>query len=169
MMINTRTEFARDAAGGDAHRPFAAPLVSWPGGTWPPSARSVREQADAPGRLPSLVATLPRCTRSLDHRDSARIRVVTVVRPAHTEPWLRLTSTCGDCHKIIFRCRALDRRDDYGDRDTCSSSGTWTEAWSSSFAQAPSALSRRALGLGDVKLGALPGARSDVDQLCGRQ
>jgi hypothetical protein len=43
--------------GGDAHRPFAAPLVSWPGGTWPPSARSVREQADAPGRLPSLVAT----------------------------------------------------------------------------------------------------------------
>jgi hypothetical protein len=57
MMINTRTEFARDAAGGGANRPFAAPLVSWPGGTWPPSARSVREQADAPGRLPSLAAT----------------------------------------------------------------------------------------------------------------
>jgi hypothetical protein len=39
------------------HRPFAAPLVSWPGGTWPPSARSVREQADGLGRLSSLVAT----------------------------------------------------------------------------------------------------------------
>ena len=40
-------------------------------------------------------------------------------------------------------------------------------AWSSSLAQAPQLTSHRALGLGDVKLGALPGARSDVDQLWG--
>jgi hypothetical protein len=44
-----------------------------------------------------------------------------VSRLAHTEPWLWLTSTCSDFHKIIFRCRALDDRDDQGDRDTCSS------------------------------------------------
>jgi hypothetical protein len=58
MMINIRRKFARDAAGGGAHRTFAALLVSWPGGTWPPSARSVgKNRRMEPGRLPWLVAT----------------------------------------------------------------------------------------------------------------
>jgi hypothetical protein len=71
MMINTRRKFARDAAVGGAHRPFAALLVTWPGGTWPPSARSVwKNSLMEPGRLPSLVATF-RSALPLDHRDSA--------------------------------------------------------------------------------------------------
>ena len=43
---------------GGAHRALAALLVSWPGGTLPPSAGSVGKNRRAePGRLPSLVAT----------------------------------------------------------------------------------------------------------------
>jgi hypothetical protein len=57
-MINTKTEFSRDAAGGGAHRALAALLVSWPGGTWH-TQRSQRgeEQADGTGSSALAVAT----------------------------------------------------------------------------------------------------------------
>jgi hypothetical protein len=84
--------------------PVALLLVSWPGGTWPPSARSVgKNRLVEPGRLPSPVATFRAALalliiELLPHQGSTDHRC----KVQHTERWLRLASTCGDCHKIIF-------------------------------------------------------------------